>query len=170
MLTEVQIASLRAACFSDAPAAAFFQSPGDAAGLRGYLNATTSPAFIVWRTRVTQDEIMLNGFDWARVDNLSVGKARVWEWIFDNDAKAINPSKPNVRSGIDATWVGTSADLAVRAAVYGHCKRAATRAERMLAIGTGTEAVPAVMTIEGEISETEAARLIYKDDGTIWAP
>jgi hypothetical protein len=47
-------------------------------GMAGWYNEPS--ASIVWRTSVTQDEIMLNGFDWTRVDNLGVGKARAWTW------------------------------------------------------------------------------------------
>lgn len=168
-MTDAQLTALRAACFADPTAAAFF-APGEgkAAGLREYLNSTVDPAWVVWRTAVSQDEIMLNGFDWSRVDNLSVGKARIWEWLFSNEQRIINPSKANVRAGIDATWVGTQADLNVRAAVYVHCKRSATQAERLMSSGTGTTASPATMTLEGEVGEVESVRLIYKDDGTIW--
>lgn len=170
-MTPAEITALRAACFADPVAAAFF-APGEgkAAGLRAYLNSIASPDRTVWRTQVQQDEIMLNGFDWARVDNLSVGKARIWEWLFSNELRVINPSKANVRAGIDATWVGTQADLNVRAAVYVHCKRPATNAERLLSAGTGSVASPAVMTFEGEVGEVDSVRLIYKDDGTIWTP
>lgn len=166
-MTPAQLTALRAACLADPSAASFFNQTG-AAGLRAHLNAASDPAWIAWRSQVTQDEIMLNGFDWARVDNLSVGKARVWEWLFDNQAKSINPSKPNVRAGIDQAWVGTAADLAVRAAVYVHCKRTATRAERMLGTGAGTTNDPGLMDFEGEVSDHEAGMLIFKDDGSIW--
>jgi hypothetical protein len=116
------------------------------------LNQPSNPAFIVWRTSVMQDSIMQNGFDWTRVDNLSVGPARVWEWMFANASRAINPSKLNVRAGIDAVWKGTAADLAVRAAVYVHCKRTATVIEKILATGTGTDATPGSLTFEGQLS------------------
>lgn len=117
------------------------------------LNATASPAYIVWRSSVTDQEIMQNGFDWARVDNLSVGKARVWDWMFRFGS--IDPSKANVRAGIEAVWVGTAADLAVRAAVYSHCKRNATVAEKLLASGTGSDASPAVAGFTGLISAND---------------
>lgn len=118
-----------------------------------------SPEWIVWRTSVTWDEIMLNGMDWARVDNLSVGKARIWDWLFRNQQNAMNPSKANIRAGIDAAWVGTAADLAVRAAVYVHCKRPASRIENLLSTGTGSTASPATMGHEGPIGyrDVEAA-------------
>ena len=166
-LTPAQLTSLRAAVFADAPSAALLAA-GDAHGLRAALNAASSPAFILWRTKVGQDEIMQNGFDWVRVDNLSVGKARIWEWLFDNQDRTISPTKLNVRAGIDECWKGTAADLAVRAAVYAHCKRTASLAERMLATGTGSDAVPATATYEGSLSELDSAVLIFRDDGTIW--
>lgn len=115
------------------------------------LNSTSS-TWYVWKTSVTWDEIMKNGMDWTRVDNLTVGKARIWEFMFKNADNSINPSKANIRAGIDASWVGTSADLAVRASVYGHCKRVATVVEKLLSTGTGSEASPATMSVEGEIS------------------
>ncbi len=165
-MTPAQLTTLRAAVLADPTGAAFFQAPGNAAGLQNYLNSTST--FVAWRAQVSQDEIMQNGFDWTRVDNLSVGLARVWEWLFANESKSINPSKANVRAGIEAVWKGTAADLAVRAAVYVHCKELATVAEKMLASGVGTDANPGLRTFEGEVSPVEAATLIYKDDGSIW--
>ena len=148
-----QLQKLKAAITADAVLNAFPLNSDGAFAIKAELNLPASPAFIVWRTSVLQDEIMQNGFDWSRVDNLSIGKARIWEWMFDNDTRSFNPSRVNVRAGIDAAWVGAAADLAVRAAVYVHCKRSATRAEKILAVNaTGTDATPATMTFEGELS------------------
>ena len=66
-------------------------------------------------------------------------------------------SRANIRSGIDATWVGTSADLAVRATVYTHCKRLATRVEKLFATGTGTDATPGLLVFEGTINYRDVA-------------
>lgn len=133
-------------------------APRNDQALANLYNLSAAPQFVVWRTRVTQDEIMLNGFDWTRADNLSAGKARVWEWIFDNAPKACNPSKENIRAGIDQVWQGLPADLAVRAAVYVHCKRDATRAERLLSTGTGTTAIPGLLgAFEGAISAQQVS-------------
>jgi len=117
------------------------------------LKKEASPAFIVWKTSVSIDEIMRNGMDWARVDNLSVGKARIWDWL--GRLGSFDASKLNVRAGIDACWVGTAADLTVRAAVYTHCKRAANKLEKLFATGDGTDAVPATMAVEGSLSYQE---------------
>ena len=85
--------------------------------------------------------------DIANVYNLTVGKARIWDWM--TKLGTFDASKPNIRAGIDASWVGTAQDLAVRATVYTHCKRDATRGEKLLSTGTGTTASPATMGWEG---------------------
>lgn len=102
-------------------------------------NQDTDPPFYVWKEAVTQDEIMQNGFDWVRVDNLTNGKARIWEWLFKNATASINPKKNNVRAGIAECWKGTAADNAVRLVVFGHCQKVATKAERIFSTGAGTE-------------------------------
>lgn len=144
-LTLAQRQALKAAILADGALAG-----ADAFTIKEAFNALASPQFVVWRTAVPLEEIMRNGMDWTRVDNLSVGKARIWDWL--SRLGTINASQPNIRAGIDATWVGTAADLAVRAAVYIHCKRDATRVERLFATGTGSTADPGTMTFEGAIT------------------
>lgn len=158
-MTPEQLQTLKAALLADLALDQYIVDYRDDL-IRDYYNAPSNPAFTVWRTSVSQDEIMQNGFDWTRVDNLSVGKARVWEWLFDNGSTSINPSKTNVRAGIDQTWVGTAADLAVRAAVYVHCKRQANRVERLFATGTGSDAVPGLLVFEGEISTSNVSAML----------
>jgi hypothetical protein len=158
MLTDAQKLTLKADILANGDTNALYQI-GDLSGLSALYNADAAPAFIVWRTEVLQDEVMLNGFDWTRVDNLSVGKARIWEWMFSNAERKIDASKPNIRAGIDATWVGTAADLAVRAAVYVHCKRPASRLEKLFATGTGSDAVPATMGVEGILDPSHLVSL-----------
>ena len=157
-MTPAQNATLKAYINADPVMSA--QLPGGSGSypIAALLNDLATPSFIVWKTDVSIDEIMRNGMDWARVDNLSVGKARIWDWL--GRLGTINASKPNVRAGIDAAWVGTAADLAVRASVYVHCKRSARLVEKIFAVGTGNDATPATMTFEGAISpdEVQAAR------------
>lgn len=148
-LSTQQMQTLKAAILADPVLAAYPAGAASSHPIAEAFNQTVSPAFIVWRTNVLIDDIMRNGMDWARVDNLSVGKARIWDWM--GRLGTLNASKPNIRAGIDATWVGTAADLAVRATVYTHCKRSATRAEKLFATGTGTDADPAVMVFEGPL-------------------
>lgn len=157
-MTPSQLQTLKAYILADPVLSAFPMNSDGSYAIADLLNKPSEPAFIVWKTDVSIDEIMRNGMDWARVDNLSVGKARIWDWL--GRLGVINASKTNVRAGIDAAWVGTAADLAVRAAIYAHCKRSATVLEKLFATGAGSDASPATMVVEGAISyqEVDAAR------------
>ncbi len=156
-MTPAQTATLKAALLADPALAQYIVDYRDDL-IRDYYNAPAAPAYIVWRSSVTRQEILQNGFDWTRLDNLSVGKARVWNDIFVDGY--INPSKPNVRTGIESVWVGTQADLNVRAAVYVHCKRNANRVEKLFATGTGSDAVPGLMAFEGEITTSDVSAML----------
>lgn len=167
MLTAPQLATLKAAIDRDAALAAKPLNSDGYFDIAQILNGQlATPDFWVWRPSVTQDEIMQNGFDWVRVDNLSVGKARIWEWLFDNAGTAINPSKATVRAGIAEVWKGTAADNAVRQAVFNHCQMRATRAQKLFASGPGTSTTvdgvgPATMAVEAiTMADVEAARAL----------
>ena len=152
-MTPAQLATLKAAILAVPELAAKpMNSDGDY-DIAASINQPDPSNYIVWKTAVPIDDIMRNGMDWARVDNLSVGKARIWDWL--GRLGTIDASKTNVRAGINATWVGTAPDLAVRAAVYVHCKRAASTFEKWFSTGTGSDASPATMEIEGPVSYTD---------------
>lgn len=160
MLTTAQATTLSAALRAETdPTVVAALAIRNDNGLTDWCNALTS--YIVWRTSVPLEEIMRNGMDWTRVDNLSVGKARIWDWL--SRLGTINPSQVNVRAGIDATWVGTAADLAVRAAVYTHCKRAATWAEKLFASGTGSDAVPGTLTFDGTLQQSDVSAALNEN-------
>lgn len=149
-LTPQQQAALKAFILADEALNAFPNNSDGNFHLAAVLNVEAAPAWKVWRTAVTRREILQNGFDWTRLDNLTVGKARVWTDIFVDGV--INPSMINVRAGIDSVWVGTAADLAVRTAVYVHCKRNATIVQKLFSTGTGSVGDPA--TLAANIDES----------------
>lgn len=167
MLTQQQLSALKGEIDADPVLAAKPLNSDGYFDIAVALNSQlATPDFYVWRSSVTQDEIMQNGFDWVRVDNLSVGKARIWDWLFDNAATAISPSKANVRAGIAEVWKGTAADNAVRLAVFQHCQQRATRAQKLFAAGAGNATDqdgvgPATMAVEAvSMSDIEAARAL----------
>lgn len=101
-----------------------------------WYNGAASPDFFVYRTSVSIDEIMSNGFEWDRVDNATIGKARIWEWMAN--VGSMNPSKSNIIVGINAAWSGGAND-AHRASIFTHCQKLASNVEKLLAIsGAGT--------------------------------
>lgn len=156
-LTTQQQQTLRALAQAD-PTASGYMETGDDVALAAWFNASTS--YIVWRTSVKRDELQGDGFDWAQVDNLTTGQARIWDWIFDT-SNSLNPSNFAVRKGIGECWKGTAAKTAVGAYVLSLCKRAATRAESALASGAGTTASPSTL------SETGIGTMSYAEASTV---
>lgn len=160
MLTTEQLAALKAYIVADAGLNAQPNTNVGNAVIAGVLNANASPDFIVWRTSISMSSI-LRGFiaaDWTEVDGLTVGKARIWDWLRDLDS--VDPSSEAIRAAIEECWKGTAARLAVQGRVLASCKRVALLIEKIFATGTGSLAVPAVMGREGPVTpdEIEQAR------------
>lgn len=150
-LTPQQIAVL-GTYIANTPALSALPNTQDGAYSIAVMLNQPDPSFVVWRTYVAIDEIMNNGFAWDRVDNATVGQARIWDWMRQNGS--INPSKQNVRDGIDAAWPG-AANAAQRTGIYSHCKRNPTIAEKLFATGTGTDVTPGLLVFEGSVSYPE---------------
>lgn len=165
-LTLEQLQAIRAAIDADPALSAQPQGPDGAFAIAESLNMPASPDFWVWRNSVPVNEIMGNGFDWTLVDNLSAGKARIWEWM--TQLGVINPAQANVRAGIIAAISGTGAAFpTMRTAVFAHCQRLATRFEKLLATGLWTQSTdqgvgPGLAVVPGPISYTDvlAARAL----------
>lgn len=160
MLTTPQLQALKAAILADQELAAQPNNSDGNFAIAAALNQPATPAFYVWRTSVAITEIMQNGFDWTRVDNLTAGKARIWEFM--TAANQVNPSLANVRAGFLATF-SVAADQVTRQGIFNHSQRQATRAEKLLATGAGTTATdqgvgPATMGFEGALSFDDVAQ------------
>lgn len=150
MLTAAQQQTLKAYVEADPVLSLITPSTDNAFVVADALNANAPGPYIVWKTTVTAQEIMSNGFVWTAVDSLTVGKARIWDWL--TRFGTINPSKPNVRQGVADCF---GAGSAMVTAILPHCKRPASVAEKVLATGTGTDAAPALMGFEGRLSYTD---------------
>jgi hypothetical protein len=124
---------------------------GDDMALAAYYNAEKTPAFVVWRTRIMPAEYV-QAITWTEVDTLTVGKARIWEWLTSNQSQAINAALLNVRQGISDAFASAAT---TRTALTALAKRNATVLETLFATGTGTTATPATLVIEGAINYAE---------------
>jgi len=151
-LTQEQITTLANYINTDPLFAALPKNRDGAYEIVPVLDQLSSPDFYVWRSNITQDEIVEAGIDWTQVDNLNNGQARIWEWLFDNSSSSIDPSRLAVRNAISECWKGTAAKVAVATTVLGYCKRKATHLEKLFATGTGSLEVPATMVVEGSIA------------------
>lgn len=118
-MTPEQITALRAACFADPAAAAFFAAPGNADGLMAYLNGPGNAN--VWRTEAPVDAI-LDAIEWAKyTPTVTIAGtesepllSRKRGWIDEVNVKqmalqnltglgvrpSINAARPNIRGGL----------------------------------------------------------------------
>lgn len=187
-MTPEQIVTLRAACFADPTAAAFFP-PRDNVGLCTYLNQNS--AFIVWRSTTSAPDIM-DAINWANFtpSDVPTGDAAALQREYRCQGKQLNlqillqgrevlpTGRANIRAGLsdallnvpagtggamlDAGWLGAGK---VKAAI----SRAANRAEAVFASGTGTAGTPGNLgSWEGGVTQERADNLMFKPDGSTW--
>jgi hypothetical protein len=156
-LTPTQLQTFKSAILAD-PNLADEVAAGANGDIANAFNVDAAPQFTVWRTRVTREECSVEGFDWTQVDNLTVGQARIWDWLFASGSA--DPSEGGVRAGITECWKGTAAKVLVRDFVLGKCKRLATRFERLYTTGTGSTVDPGKLVIEGAVSSELVAQAL----------
>lgn len=138
-MTPEQLATLKAYIFSQPDLASEPMNDDGHFNIAQKMNTQLAqPDFFVWRTLVSIAEIMGNGFDWTRVDNMTEGEARIWELM--TDVGTIDPSKANIRAGVNEAFKGTAQDDTLRGIIFQHCQRPATRGQRIFATGAGTSA------------------------------
>lgn len=150
MLTNAQMLTLRAAATADGTAAGLIATADDL-GLADWFNAA-QPSFYAWRTSLTPDmsrRAIVQGA--TQLDSLTAGKRDSLFWLL---SESVNPSDSSVRAAID-DLCGTQATL--KGALQSALKRTTTRAEKILASGTGTISVPATLAYEGYLSAAEAS-------------
>ena len=114
-LTPAQAAVLKADILLDPVLGPLPNTADNAFTIAAAYNLSAIPDFFVWKVAVSVNELMSNGFDWTRVDNLTVSKARIWEWM--TQLGVINPSLANVRAGVN-TCFSVGADSATRLAIF----------------------------------------------------
>lgn len=149
-LTNAQKTTLRNFVTNDAVLNAIPKTPDGAHELAAALNAIV-PAFFVWKTFIETKDLF-DGVVWTVVDSLTVGKARIFEWMIA--AGSVNPSTNSVRVGITQAFGAASA---TEVAILGLMKRNANLIESIFAntttggSGNGAEATPAKVRVEGDI-------------------
>ena len=145
-----QLAVLKAAILADPVLNAFpnyGDGPNDIAVL---LNKQASPDFVVWQSSLTPERAraaIVSGAE--QLDNLTVGKRDALLYLA---AGTLDCRVAAVRSAID-NLCGTQNTL--KAALVAAQKRLATRAEKILASGTGSDASPATTSFEGWLSASD---------------
>lgn len=156
-LTPAQLQTLKTHILSLSGAGGEFENvPNNDDGhfaIAAALSQTAVPDFIVWKTSVATSECK-DAVNWTEFINRSAGERGAFEFMLSNGV--INPSRPNVRQGINDVFSGAQGATS-RAALTALGKRQAKRAEKLFATGTGSDASPATMTFEGNLSFGDVA-------------
>lgn len=155
-LTAGQLMKLKAAIEADSELNAQPMNSDGAFAIALALNQTASPAFIVWRTDVPTSDCK-KAMVWTEFIGRSAGERDAWQFMLSNGI--VNAADANVRQGVQDIFSGAQGATS-RANLVAISKRSATRAEKILATGTGSDAVPATMGFEGNLSyqDVEQAR------------
>ena len=163
-LTPAQLPVLKADILADPVLAAIPNTSDGAFQIAEVYKLDAVPDFWAWRTSVSQSECVgvtsIDGTNWSWTIYIarSVGERDGWREMFA-DTGSINPSRPNVRQGLQDIFSGAGG-LAQRTHLLTIARRKTTRVEKLFAVGAGTTVTPATMGFEGPItySEVQQAR------------
>ena len=151
-LTEQQQAALAADVALDPAFASLPHNSDGAYAVAQAYNELASPAFTVWKTSVHKNEVG-KAFVASALAAITAGNNdKLNNFAAWNET--VNPSRLDQRAFFDDIF-SVTAGASTRAALLALWKRSATRAEKLFATGTGSDASPATMTFEGSLSYSE---------------
>lgn len=181
MLTTEQAAELKTAMLADAALAQWRTDRRDDL-IAAYYNEQAAPAFYVWRSVVSTDEV-IDAILWDRMTPVDTpdGTAIQTNRLLLCQAKqmnlqvllqgreSINTGRANLRALLsdallnvpsgaggatqDAGWIGVGR---VKATI----SRLVTRAERLFATGTGAAGTPGSLVFEGSITTSDISAML----------
>jgi len=157
MLTTEQLQTLKADIAADETFAGIPHNSDGAWEIAAAYNLAAIPAFVVWKTDVPTS-LCKQAMLWTEYIARSAGERDAWQFMLSNGT--INAADVNVRQGIADVFSGPGG-ATTRANLTAIAKRNATRAEKLFATGTGSDASPATMSFEGS--------LIYQDVLQAWS-
>ena len=150
-LTPAQLPVLRAAINAVPAWAALVNNEDTADFISKELDKAASPDFTVWRTSVSLGEVAANVDGVELVGLTSVRLAAYQSLLL---AGSVNPSNARLRAGFDQVFAAAGG-ATTRPLLLALWKRLATAGEKIFAVGTGSDAAPATMAVEGTISRAD---------------
>lgn len=161
MLTTDQLAALKVAIDADPVLSAFPNTSDGAFEIAAALNQQASPAFVVWRSTVQTAEVG-TAVNYVAVEAMTDANRGRINTFYTMNPESFDPSRTDVRAYWTNTFSGALGGQgeATRTALEALWRRNATRAEKVLATGTGTTAAPGTLGWEGTLSyaDVQAAR------------
>ena len=150
-LSPAQLSSLRTNILAS-EFAAQCQPFGDGpTNIAAAYNQPASPAFIVWRTNVTANEIG-NAWVGTDIDGMSaLNMQRLQLLLASSPSGVFDMSRADRRAGFENPF-GTNVNNPSRVAMRAVWQRNVTRFERIYVTGTGTAATPGALVVEGALT------------------
>jgi hypothetical protein len=149
VLTTAQRNALKADILANSDALAIY-TVGNLEALAALYNANASPTFTVWKSNVSINAVG-KAFNGSELAGLTTANQTRLQTIALYLADGVNPSIASNRAFFDDVFSGASG-ANTRAALLVLWKRAATRLEKLFATGTGSDASPGTLVIEGSLS------------------
>ncbi len=150
-LTPAQLITLRDYIASVPAWAALPQNSDSASFIATQLNLPASPAFVVWRSDVTANEI---GNAWAGtdIDGMSaLNMQRLQLLLASSAGGTFDMRRSDRRAGFENPF-GTNQNNQSRVNMRAVWKRSASAFEKLYASGTGSDASPGQTVVEGFVS------------------
>lgn len=151
-LTTAQKATLKTAILADGTANTFYTN-GDLTGLAAYYNEIASPSFTVWKSSVDWNFVG-DKINATELVGLTTGKLTQLQTLALISPSGVNPSVQDRRDALEQIFSAAGGAI-TRPALLVLWKRLATRLEKVFATGTGSDAVPATMVVEGELTTAD---------------
>lgn len=151
-LTTGQKATLKTAIQADSTANAFYTN-GDLTGLADYYNAPASPSFTVWKSLVAWN-LVGDKINASELVGLTTGKLTQLQTLALIAPNGINAAVQDRRDAFEQIFSAASGTI-TRPLLLALWKRLATRMEKVFATGTGSDAVPATLVVEGTLSTSD---------------
>lgn len=149
-LTTAQLTTLKAAILAK-PAWSVFPNTADGAyEIAALLNTAAVPSHTVWKTNVPLGEVG-KAFVSSEVGGLTTANTNRLSVIGMYRASGVNPTLASDRAFFDDVFSGAGG-TGTRAQLLAVWKRLATEGEKLFAVGTGTDASPSALVVEGNIS------------------
>jgi hypothetical protein len=157
-LSPAQKATLKAAILADGALASLPMTNAAGQVIADAFNLNAVPAFIVERTSLSRHEILTgtsstgSTFAWAGGAYITraQGERDAFREMF-NSTGSVNPSLASIKAAFADIFSGAGG-AGNRAHITALSKRNATRAEKLYATGTGTDANPATLVFEGSLT------------------
>lgn len=161
-LTQAQIQTLANAIAAETDASVIqWRTPAtrDDGSLRNWLNLPST--FIAWKSSVQTREVGI-AVNYVSVEAMTdANRGRITTFYAMNPEK-FSPARQDIRDYWANTFSGAlgGQGQTTRDALLALWKRAATRYEKVFATGTGTDAAPGLLTLEGTVDLDDVSKAL----------